>query len=321
MVIAHHFAVHGGFDFPINSITFNRLYYQFIFMGGSLGNDIFVLISGYFLVKSSGVKILKIFKFWQKVFFYSVVIFAVFVFSGLEKFSWKEAISYSLPIVTGKWWFASTYIVLYLIHPYVNILLRSFSQEEYKKFLTLIFFLWSIIPTFLPTEFGANALINFISLYSLAGYFRLWGTGLGERKFIFYGFLFLLINFFSAVCLDFIGLKNSYVATRVLHFYAMMRPFTVLSTLCFLRGFRSLNIGHNKIINTFAAATFGVYLIHDNGLVRPFLWFRVFKNASFQDSPYLILYSIMVVIIVFAACTLIEIIRSKIFSFFSRNLS
>ena len=66
-----------------------------------------------------------------------------------------------------------------------------------------------------------------------------------------------------------------------------------------------------------ASATFGVYLIHDNNLVRPFLWRVVFKNASFQNSPYLIPYSIGVVILVYVACTAIEILRSKIFKIIS----
>ena len=207
MIIAHHFAVHGGFNFPTDSVTGNRLWQQFISMGGYLGNDIFVLISGYFLIKSDDIKVSKIFALWLKVFFYSVVIFAVFTFSGLYVFSWKETISYFLPITRGKWWFASTYFVLYLIHPYLNILLRNFSRDEYKKFLMLMFLYWSIIPTFLITSFCGSNLVNFMCLYSLAGYVQLWGKDFVNKKFICYGIGFIAINFLSAIVFDFIGIK------------------------------------------------------------------------------------------------------------------
>ena len=96
-----------------------------------------------------------------------------------------------------------------------------------------------------------------------------------------------------------------------------MKPMVIISSLCLLLGFRSLDIPHSKIINLLASATFGVYLIHDNNFVRPFLWRIVFKNASYQNSPYLIPYSIAVIIIVYISCTVIELIRAKLFKLLS----
>ena len=72
-------------------------------------------------------------------------------------------------------------------------------------------------------------------------------------------------------------------------------------------------MNYHKWINILASATFGVYLIHDNGIVRPFLWVDVFKNAQYQDSLFLIPYSILVVAIVYIACTMIDLIRKQFF--------
>ena len=94
---------------------------------------------------------------------------------------------------------------------------------------------------------------------------------------------------------------------------------TIAAALCLLAGFRGLNIPYSKLINTIASATFGVYLIHDSNLVRPFLWLEVFRNASFQDSSYLIPYSVAVILIVYLVCTLLELVRSKIFMVISRG--
>ena len=318
IIIAFHFAFHGGFNFPIDSITCNRLWYQFILMG-NCGNNLFIFISGYFLVNSKRVNVSKLFSLWLKLFFYSVLFFWLFVLLGIEKLSWKEAFGSLMLVPRRKWWFATAYFVLYLIHPYLNILLKSFSKEEYKKFLVLIFTCWCVIPTLTSLPFESSNLTSFVCLYSLAAYFRICNESFGNKKFIFYGFCFLALNFFLAVCLDFIGLKIPFAGANAAYFYNMMSPFTILGTVCLFLGFRKLHVKYNKFINVIASSTFGVYLIHEDIFVRPLLWFRVFKNASFQDSPYLIPYSIGVVILVFIVCTLIEITRSKIFRAIARG--
>ena len=48
MIVFHHFAIFSESKFDINLITLNRLWNQFIRMGGKIGVNIFVLISGYF---------------------------------------------------------------------------------------------------------------------------------------------------------------------------------------------------------------------------------------------------------------------------------
>ena len=45
-----HFATHGGFDFGAQTLTLPRFWWYFIEMGGNFGVDVFVLISGYFLL-------------------------------------------------------------------------------------------------------------------------------------------------------------------------------------------------------------------------------------------------------------------------------
>ena len=318
MIVACH-TNHGGFNFPLNSITLNRLWQQFISMGGGLGNDIFVMLSGYFLITSKGLNLRRLFNLWVRIFFYSVLTYALFLFAGKTDFTLGVAVKVVMPITKSVWWFASTYFVLYLIHPYINILLNGFTHEEYKNFLLTIGLYWCIIPMFLYSYFGANSTINFICLYSLAGYIRLWCKDLAGRKYLLYALACIGLNFLSVIVLDVIGLKIPIVGKHALYFAEMMRPFTILAVVCLLVGFRSMNITYSKIINLLASATFGVYLIHDNNFVRHFLWYDLFHNASFQDSPYLIPYSTAVILAVYVVCTIIELLRSKIFRTLSGN--
>jgi hypothetical protein len=87
--------------------------------------------------------------------------------------------------------------------------------------------------------------------------------------------------------------------------------------------FVSLKINYNKCINIVASATFGVYLIHVHSIIRQFLWVDIFQNAQYQDRLILIPYSIAVVVVVFAVCSLIDLFRQQLierpFMFFVRK--
>ena len=75
MIIFHHISVHSNFN---NLTTTNLLYLKFIQIGGKIGVNIFVLISGYFLINTERIKINKIFKLWGQMLFYSLLIYIVF---------------------------------------------------------------------------------------------------------------------------------------------------------------------------------------------------------------------------------------------------
>ncbi len=317
MIIAHHFSVHGGFEFPksLSDITINRLWTQFILMGGGLGNDIFVLISGYFLVKSRAMKVSKVFDLWLRMFFYSVGIFAIFTLTGLEKFVWLDFVKSLLPPITG-WWFASCYFLLYLLHPYMNITLNSLTKSEYKRMLIIFGICWCIIPTFLKSNFQSSNLIWFMYLYSLAGYVRLWCEDLCGKKYFMFALLLTVVNFAGAVLLDLLGLKFPFLGRPViaLYYYANQHLLTISIAFCLFVGFRSLRVKYSALINTIASATFGVYLIHDNAFVRRFLWLKLFRNAEFFGSRYFIAYSLAAILIVYAVCVMIELLRMRIFA-------
>ena len=89
-------------------------------------------------------------------------------------------------------------------------------------------------------------------------------------------------------------------------------PMVLLSCTLFL-GFKNLKIPYVGIINWVAAATFGVYLLHDSPYIRCLLWHDLFRNAAFTTSPWLIPFSIGAIVLVFAVCTLVERLRMLIF--------
>lgn len=304
IIVAHHFSVHGGFEFPIDTISINKLWIQFIQIGGKIGVNVFVLISGYFLVTSSTLKTNKVVKIWVQVFTYSMLIYLVFVRLGIQPFSIRELFMNFLPITFSKYWFASSYFILYLFSPYINRLLKTFDKETYQRFLALLTFCWCIIPTLLSVSWQCNEFLWFTYLYALAGYVRLHASNNSIKGITYIAISSALtaLTFLSAIVFDFLGIKIP------LYFEMQRLPILLISFFLFI-GFLKVDIGYKKSINILSSAVFGVYLIHDNEYVRPYLWLVLFKNSSYSNSNILIQYSILVICIVFVTCTVIELAR------------
>lgn len=317
MIVLHHFASYGEFSFDNTTLSIPRFWWNIMEMGGKLGVDVFVLISGYFLVKSKGgfFNIKRILKFWGQIIFYSISIYLIFGILGISEWSIMSLVKTCFPITFSAWWFASTYFVLYIIHPFLNILLQKLDKSTYQKLLVTVLILWCIIPTFTTSSYQGNSLLWFIALYCVAGYVRLFGLNnlFIKKHYLGLWFLFSLLRYLSCVALVLLGTRIPFASSHSLYFYNQNSIFTFLSALALFMYFEKTNIGYHKWINVIASATFGVYLIHDSKIIRPLLWLDVFKNAQYQESIMLIPYSIIVVLVVYAACTIIDLVRQRLF--------
>ena len=312
-IVSCHFATHGKFEFGTNTVTVPRLWWYFLEMGGNFGVNVFVLVSGYFLINARGelYNLRRILKFWGQVFFYSVSIYFAFRLFGTGELTSKPVTDILFPITFRQWWFASTYFVLYLLHPFINRLLRNLSKEEFQRFLILLMIIWCVIPTISRVSFQSNNLLWFVTLYCVAAYIRLYGLNpkLEQRHCVCLWFLASLLRYLSSVWVVLTRSGQSFVQKDALAFYGTQSVLTFLSSLFFFMMFRNLKIGYHKWINLIASATFGVYLIHDNPIVRPFLWQTVFRNASYQETSLIVPYSIGAACLVYAACTVIDLLR------------
>lgn len=68
----------------------------------------------------------------------------------------------------------------------------------------------------------------------------------------------------------------------------------------------------SMFINSIASTVFGIYLIHDNKYLRPVIWEGILNVNEYKESPYLILYLLGCVMLVFTVCAIIDLIRQKL---------
>ena len=313
MIMFHHFAYHGNFEWNYNEITIPHLWYNFILMGGKVGVNIFVLISGFFLIENTErlFQPKKLLKFWGQVVFYSITTYFLSIVLQINNFDIKQIIKICFPITYPGWWFASTYFMLYLIHPFLNKLLHDLNKNVYQYLILLLVLCWSIIPTLTTQLFESNSLLWFITLYVIAGYAKIYGFN--ERlKSKHYFFLFLIVlvcSYLISVSFLVLGTKRNELAVHAIDFFGMERFPILLMALFLFMTFAKLKIKYNKWINVIASATFGVYLIHDSSYIRYYIWWNIFKINQYKESLFLIPYSILVVFIIYVLCTGIEMVR------------
>ena len=314
MIIAHHFAVHGELDYH-SDLTVNTVWLQLLQMGGKIGVNLFVLISGYFMANSGNKRISKALKLWAQVFFYSVLFYAVMsmyraVLLHNFEFSEMDLVSRLFPISFNQWWFASTYFAMLILSPFVNIVLQKLDKVGYLKLLIIMFIMFCLIPSVFWIDYQMSNLAWFIFLYCLAGYIRVYGvkTSLNNKKLLLFATLSYIALFGINIIL--VYFKN-YIPILKLYsdrLFAMNQLLVLIVSILIFVFFKNIRIEKNRMINILAAATFGVYLIHDDKNIRQMLTNHIYGRLD-VNSGLLIPYSILVILLIFVICTGMELLR------------
>lgn len=317
MIVAHHFAYRSGMEFDTSTITVNRLWTQLLMYGGHVGLDVFVLISGYFLVKRDRLDLSKIVRIWLMMFTYSVAIYYILVATGVEVDLLKEfAGAVFAPVCVEVWPFASAFFGLMLVYPFVNKLLNALSKNQYRVMLALMLFFWSVLPTFTGREFGSNYFLWLVTLYALAGYIKLFPEDFARGKSFYCKWMLIVwgLSFASAIVLDILGFKYEFCARYATHFSGMQHINIVFIAVCLFLTFKEIGVDskYSSVINLIASATFGVYLIHDNPLLSQWIWKQLFRNVEITGNWWFIFESVGEVVAVFIVCMAIELLRQKL---------
>lgn len=260
-----------------------------------------------------GIKWNKLLRLWGQIVFYSICLFGFSYLIGFEMGGIKTILRTFLPLTFEQWWFASTYFVMFLLHPFLNKLLWSFDKKQYQYYLTVLIILWVVIPTITSSNFQSNALIEFMVYYSIAGYIRLYGFSrtYSCKKWFGLWLLFTIVTYISCVIFMIIGTKYSIFSKHATFFYGRDSILTVFRAICFFMAFNTMDMKNNRFVNKVATTTFGVYLLHDSDVVRVLLWKVLFKNATYLSTVLIIPISIFAIIAVFIVCSLVDILRQK----------
>lgn len=326
IIILSHYAGHSGFDFTGEGFSFNRLFVE-SFRLGAVGVDIFVLISGYFLVSSS-FKPSKFIRLECEVLFYSIVLGVIF-FLTTDLVGAKELLYSFLPSLSNSYWFISTYLLLYLLSPFLNKMIHAMNQKWHARLLVILYTVYVLVPTVTNlTLAGTSNIMTFIMLYLTAAYYRLYEGPMGttvKGNFLMALFCFLFIAC-STVLFDFTSTRFGITRYDASYFTSTYSLPVILCALGLFLGFKNLKIDYHPAINWISECTLGIYLLHDNSFMRSFLWKNLLSCRSYQDLAFLPIHAVLCTIGVFAVCLIIDKVRlalleRPLFERFSDKLS
>lgn len=330
LIIAHHYSVHGCEAFE-TEYSLNRYIIGFLSLGGKFGISCFILISGYYMIYSK-FTLRKYLKLLGEVWFYSVFIGLMFfsVLIPVEPIGLKSVIKMFVPIGYAQYGFVTNYIVLMVISPLLNLLMETLNKVSHKNIILFAVLFWSIIPSFTKAEYGFSDLCWYIILYITAGYIRKYvdESFNNSEKHLLVGCIAYGLLVLSNIVLIFIrhSLNNAFIIHDSRHFSVLNSPFVFVASIEIFIAFIKKVPYCNVRLNKAASATFGVYLIHDNPFLRPYLWQTILKTPEIYPSNFLIVHAVFSIFGIYIVCSFIDLLRQitierLYLNFLNRNLS
>ena len=328
IIIAHHYVVNSGipaqYNFSYELPSFKMFFFQSLGFGGKMAINCFLLISGYFMIKSE-FKIRKLIHLYIQIKFYKLVIYIIFALVGYEDFNLKIILSRLFSVLYSIGYgrsFPELFLFLYLLSPYINKLLFSIEQNAFKRLVLILLFYFTGLSTIFRSIDTINYVGWFITVYMIGAYIRLYPNQLTEsRRFGKCGSIIIWGLSISSIfigdvlrCQQIWHIKNYYYWVNDAH-----KPLAVLLAIFLCIWFKNMELSHNKLINKLASSVFGILLIHANSdAMREFLWYDLLKNDEFYHSPYFMIHAIGSIIIVYLTCFIIDQARRYLFAWLKK---
>lgn len=317
MIVAYHYAIFGFYaeDIMYNG---NKFFVDIFGMGGKIGTDAFVLISGYYMINSH-FTLKKLMSFMGQVWFYTVGTLLVFtLLNGPSEISSYAVKSALFPLLTSHYWFASYYVLLMLLSPFLNTLLHRLDRQQHGFLCLFLFALTTFIPEFLHLNFVSGSLPLFVALYVCAAYCRLHISTndlVGNRSLLWA--IAALLLCIARICItDYTAQQtmNSSALEGSVNFMGAYSPFAFIIAFLMLLACCCRKPKHKAFVALTGNLTFGVYLCHANLLLNTVLWQDILHTASYSSSPWLFLHALISTALIFFACCVVELLRQQMFA-------
>ncbi len=331
MIIVHHFSVHG--PWPTEVGTGAALTVDFLSFGGKIACDIFVLITGYFMIKSR-FRIRGVLRLVFETLFYSWIIFAIFALTtggvGTETvvIDFRRIQAALLPVTSNEYWFVTTFVVMMLMIPIQNLVFAQLTDRGRFTVAAVGFVAFSVIPTVLLANTYTTNVVWFCYLYFVGGCIRnlrdnpsLLATAPIKAAWLNPAYVAtkyplatmlvaLLVLFGSMLALNFLCIKIDFDLVGTTWFIGQNTLPAFFAALGLFAVFSRLDIPYIAFINKCGGSVFGVYLIHDNPIIRKLLWSH-FDPMYSMGGFRIIAVGLLAGLVVLFVCIAVDIARIR----------
>ena len=312
MIVVGHCLFHGRVTAKLGYGTVNYFLSYLIQSFSVVHVNCFVMLAGYFAIDrefQSG----RILRLWRQVAFYSMMI--CLVWGCWKGVTGRDVLTAVLPISSRNYWFASVYMGLVLMMPFAGMLTARLSRRQYRYLLILLGLFFSVNHMIFRADtygiFTGRDLSWFLFLALLAGYVKLHTRQ--ERRYFWYGL--------GGYVLASLGVLASVYLSVELHledmgyFLNYNSPLALAATVSLFVCVKNMPWREgclDNVIRKTAGAAFGVYLIHDNYLIRYAVW-DLFRASRVARTHWAVIYAAMAGAVVYGVCTCVELARQWLF--------
>ncbi|MDE7339473.1 MAG: acyltransferase [Lachnospiraceae bacterium] len=239
----------------------------------NIGVSCFILISGYYGVKFS---IRKFVKMECMMITYSLLETAFLFWMAPEQMQGaallEQLIKSFLPFITRKYWFYSAYVCLLFLSGYLQKFIDCLDRETFKRLLLLLLTLFSVLPTvfyFEQIPDNGKGLVQMLMVYMIGRYIRMYqDIRLPKKAGIIFILLWILNGISHEIPIQIGGIyhhlcKDNSITNLIMAlilFYAFKE----------LKLFRTWNEGKNgkngkagKAVNKAAGYVFAVFALNN----------------------------------------------------------
>lgn len=285
--------------------------------------NVYMLISGYFLVESS-FKLGRLLELVLQVLFYSLLVPVVLVCLGilpLRDISFYQLLQYVFPTLMEQYWFVTAYVLMYLLSPFLATAIHHMSKQKLQITLGLLLLVMSVSKSILPVQLemdrsGYDALW-FVTVYLVAAYIRLYGVPFFEKTkkniamyLLGVAGIFSLTMLYHIVCVKTGALE--FVVDVAYEYNHIFNLFTAVALFC---TFLNMELPEGKwatLICRLGGLSFGVYLLHEQVEIR-YLWPEWFGASGITNALQLVGSGLLAVFVVFTVGVVIDAFRRLLF--------
>ncbi|SDX69618.1 Surface polysaccharide O-acyltransferase, integral membrane enzyme [Ruminococcaceae bacterium YAD3003] len=287
---------------------------------GTIGNNLFILLSGYFMINRQ-INISK-----QIVKIASEMIFIVFILMFISYIHIHHELirsTVSIRSFNDGWWFAGYYLsIIIMAYIFNNILSPKIDR---KKHATLLLILFSIISfSYIRSAINKtipDVIVTGVFIFMLGGYIRLYNPLKKIKSVLLVLTIVIVVLMMSgSYYLYSQGNINNAIFNKQISYNLVINGYSVYSIPCVIIGvalfelFSRITIKNSNIINFIGSSTFIVYLLHDNS----YSWQWFFKVnwielIYYKNYGMLILYIGLYVLVIFTLGIILYSIFSVIF--------
>ena len=182
--------------------------------------NLYIMISGYFLINSA-VRMEKVWKLIVQVLFYSVGIFLIFLVAGKIPGDMQGSFYHYgvmlFPFTSQHYWFASIYLILYLLAPFMAIGLRKTDKKQTFGLVIILLLCFSrllkfIFPNMVMHDETGYGIIWMTVVFVIAVYIRRFVPVRPRRRWLYFGIYLagVAMTVFPCVYLQYHGASRKF---------------------------------------------------------------------------------------------------------------